>query len=89
LGRIEGDERGLFASNAAVLQQVGAVTTTPSNPCIPLGGCGTVSVSYTAVAAGSAMITASRPTCGPSTPCGTGTSANTNSYRVEVVVSAR
>ncbi len=44
--------------NAAVLQMVGAVTTMPApiGTCVPGGGCGTVSVTYTAVGAGQATI---------------------------------
>jgi hypothetical protein len=60
--------------NAAVLQQVGAVTVVPSplGSCVPGGGCGTASATYKAVGTGQAKITASRTTCGEGLLC-TGT----------------
>ena len=72
--------------NAAVLQPVGGVVTTPGAPnaCVPGGGCGTVSVTYKAVGAGQAQITASRTTCGEALAC-TGSSGM---FSVQVIVTA-
>ena len=70
--------------NAAVLQQIGAVSVVPSPPgtCVPGGGCGTASATYKAVGIGQTKITASRTTCGEGLLC-TGTKGM---YSVTVLV---
>ena len=73
-------------SNTAVLRQVGGVTTVPVLPpaCVPGGGCGTVSVTYQAAAAGQSEISASRTTCGEALQC----TGNGGSYSLQVVVTS-
>jgi hypothetical protein len=56
-------------SNAAVLRLQGPPAVAPSKPCVPGGGCGTVTASYTAVAAGQSMVLATRSSCGEAMGC--------------------
>jgi hypothetical protein len=60
------------STNPAVLRSAGGPVIRPSPGCIPGMGCGTVTAAFTAVGAGSAVLTASRTTCGEALRC-TGT----------------
>jgi hypothetical protein len=60
------------SSNPSVLRERGTPVTTPAPPsahCVPGQGCGTVSATFVAVAAGRADVTASRTTCGEALMC--------------------
>ncbi len=71
------------SSDSAVLSQLSGPTTLPQQSgCVPGQGCGTVTASYRAVAAGQAQVTASRGTCGEALGC---TGANSQ-FVVYVVV---
>jgi hypothetical protein len=72
--------------NPAVVQQQGAVVVTPAplGTCIPGGGCGTASMTSTAVGIGSAQISASRTTCGEAMLC----TGKAGSYSVQILVTA-
>jgi hypothetical protein len=67
--------------NPAVLQQQGGRTVAPGS-CPPGVGCGTASVTYTAVGSGGAQISASRTTCGEALLC----TGKAGSYSVQVQV---
>lgn len=67
----------------AILMQVGALAYAPTMPCIPGGGCGTVSATFQAVRAGQALISASRTSCGEAMGC----TGNQGSFTVTVVIS--
>jgi hypothetical protein len=58
------------------------VVTTPAAKCIPGGVCGTTSGTYLAVAAGTAVITASRTVCGEAITC----NGQKVSFAVDVVI---
>jgi hypothetical protein len=68
----------------SVLQQVGPVAYAPApiNACVPGQGCGTVTVTYNAVGAGSARVNASRSQCGEARAC----TGSEGTYFVQVVV---
>src|SRR4029077_16219094 len=54
------------SSAPSVLRQPGAPTVSPApiGTCVPGGGCGTVTAAFIAAGIGSAVITASRTSCG-------------------------
>ncbi|MEV4561338.1 hypothetical protein AB0K51_30735 [Kitasatospora sp. NPDC049285] len=51
------------------LAPAGAPATSASPSCRPGAGCGTVTTAFTALAAGSARLTAQRTSCGEAKPC--------------------
>jgi hypothetical protein len=57
------------ASNPAVLSLQGAPVVAPSRPCVPGGGCGTVTARYSAVTAGQSTVMAMRTSCGEAMGC--------------------
>jgi hypothetical protein len=69
------------AVTGAVLHAAGAPRVVPAGTCVPGGGCGTVTLTATVVAAGRAEITASRTTCGEVVRC----SPAESSFRVVVL----
>lgn len=71
------------SSDPQVLAQVGTAVASPAATC-PYGGCGTVSATFRAVAAGMAHVSASRSSCGEAMGC---TSA-AGTYQITVVVTA-
>lgn len=72
------------ASDASVLKLVGAPAIAPElKGCVPGGGCGTVTASYDAIASGTAVVSASRNSCGEAVGC----TAAASSYRVTITVS--
>jgi hypothetical protein len=72
--------------NPAVLQAQGAVIVAPAplGTCVPGGGCGTASMTSTAVGIGSAQISASRTTCGEAMQC----TGKAGSFSVQILVTA-
>lgn len=66
---------------APVLQQAAAPTSSASPHCLPGAGCGVVVASFRIIHAGTAMIHASRTTCGEALKCGPAQST----YRVVVI----
>ena len=72
-------------SDASVLRPVGTpVVNAQLKGCVPGQGCGTVTASFAAVAPGTAVVSASRTSCGEAMRC----SAAAGSYRVTVAVTA-
>jgi plastocyanin len=71
-------------SNHQVLALQGAPTVLPSGGCVPGQGCGTVTATFRALAAGTSVITASRTTCGEALRC----TGSEGSYRIVVIVDA-
>jgi hypothetical protein len=72
------------SSNGAVLSLLSGPNTLPQQSgCVTGQGCGTVTATYRAVAAGLAQVTASRGTCGEALGC---TGANSQ-FVVHVIVS--
>ncbi|MFE9422051.1 hypothetical protein ACFYNO_03695 [Kitasatospora sp. NPDC006697] len=57
------------SSSPQVLQPLTPSSPSPSSPCPPGGGCGTVSSTFRAAAAGTAHLTATRNACGEAKPC--------------------
>lgn len=57
------------SSQPAVLRQDGPTVTLPGPRCVPGGGCKPVMTLFTALQAGSAVITASRTSCGEAMAC--------------------
>lgn len=71
------------SSNAAVVAPDGSPAVSPSpSGCVPGQGCGTVTATFDALAVGTAVIDASRTTCGEALLC-TGSAGN---YRLTVEV---
>jgi hypothetical protein len=61
------------SSEPAVLAPDGSVQVVPSpGGCVPGQGCGTVTADFKGVQAGSAVVTASRRSCGEALPCAGG-----------------
>jgi len=56
-------------SDPAVLRKDGATAYAPSGDCVPGGGCGTATASFTALASGHARVAASRTSCGEAMGC--------------------
>jgi hypothetical protein len=56
-------------SDPAVLRKDGDTAYAPSGDCVPGGGCGTATASFTALAAGHARVSASRTSCGEAMTC--------------------
>ena len=58
------------SSNPAIIRLVGQPRITPQpSGCVPGAGCGTATASYSTVAPGSALITATRTSCGEAMGC--------------------
>jgi hypothetical protein len=71
------------SSDPGVLRQVTQPTVSPRTiGCVPGGGCGTVSATFDAVAAGRAGVTARRTTCGEALRC----TGSQGLYQITVVV---
>ncbi|MFD5463707.1 hypothetical protein ACFWIQ_12940 [Kitasatospora sp. NPDC127059] len=80
---LQGTYWSAAASSApGVVSPAGAPTTAPSPSCRPGGGCGTVTTSFAARAAGTAHLTASRTACGEALNC----SPDQRSYDVTIEV---
>lgn len=75
------------SSSPAVLQQSGAMTFGKGQNCppIPGTGCGTANMTFSAVGAGQAVISASRTTCGEALACGHGQGQDQCTITVVVV----
>jgi len=72
------------SSNPEVLRSNGASTIDPQmGGCVPGAGCGTVTATFTATATGSAIVTATRTTCGEALAC-TGSNGH---YTIAVIAS--
>jgi hypothetical protein len=73
-------------SDPVVLKELGGqvVTPDPAGSCFPGMGCGVTTAWYKALSAGSAVVSASRVSCGEARRC----VGNEGVYRVTVVVSA-
>ena len=70
------------SANSAVLRAMEPAAVSPqSSGCVPGGGCGTVTMVFEVVGAGSSDVTASRQSCGEAMRC----TGNQDSYRVSVV----
>jgi len=72
-------------SDPTVLRSDGRPATSPAPPgqCVPGGGCGTVTATFSALRAGRAVVTAHRTSCGEALRC----TGNQGSYAVTVMVS--
>jgi hypothetical protein len=71
------------SSNTAVLRTDGQPHTNPQpSGCVPGGGCGTVTQVFVAVAAGQAMVTATRTSCGEAMGC----VGSSGQYSLRVIV---
>jgi len=70
------------SSNPAVLRPAGQPQVRPSGSCVPGGGCGVASQAFDAAAPGTAVISASRNSCGEAMAC----SPAESMYRVTVQV---
>ncbi|GAA0659946.1 hypothetical protein GCM10010193_08510 [Kitasatospora atroaurantiaca] len=57
------------SSAPQLVQPTGAPSSSASPSCRPGGGCGTVSSTFLARAAGSAQLTSQRSSCGEAKPC--------------------
>jgi hypothetical protein len=72
------------SSKPAVVRADGAARVLPATQtCVPGGGCRPVLATFTAVTSGTAVLSASRTTCGEALRCGPGNSH----YRVTIIVS--
>ena len=69
------------SSNAAVLGLAGQPLVRPGGKCVPGGGCGVVSAGY-ALSDGTAVVSATRTSCGEAMSC----TGQEGLYRVSVVV---
>jgi hypothetical protein len=69
-------------ASTSVVRPAGNPITAPSPGCIPGGGCGTVSATYVAVAAGQVTIVATRTSCGEAMLC----TGSAGQYQLSVVV---
>jgi hypothetical protein len=72
-------------SSSTILSNVGGPTVTASPPgvgCVPGGGCGTVTATYLAIAAGKATVAVDRTSCGEARGC-TGTEGT---YRLHILI---
>jgi hypothetical protein len=73
------------SSQPAVLREDGAPRVRPApSQCVPGGGCGQVDATFSALGIGTAVLSASRTTCGEALACG----PDDSHYRVTVVVTA-
>jgi hypothetical protein len=72
------------SSDASVLRAEGSPAASRSPGCVPGAGCGTVAVTFTAVAPGHATVVATRTSCGEAMAC----QGSAGHYQVEVVVAA-
>ena len=69
------------STNPTVLRAMEPAVVSPrSSGCVPGGGCGTVTMVFKVVGAGSSDVTASRQSCGEAMRC----TGNEGSYRVSV-----
>jgi hypothetical protein len=71
-------------SDASVLRAEGSPAVSRSPGCVPGAGCGTVAVTFTAVAQGHATVVATRTSCGEAMGC----QGSTGHYQIEVVVAS-
>jgi len=69
-------------SAPSVLHLVGKPVVRPKSGCVPGAGCGTVTVTYVAKALGSAVVSASRTSCGEAMGC----TGDAGSYTLTVSV---
>jgi hypothetical protein len=71
------------SSNPSVLRAMGPAVVSPQpSGCVPGAGCGLVTELFAAVSPGTAVVTASRNSCGEAMGC----TGNQGSYRVTVTV---
>lgn len=73
------------STNRAVLRQLGKSRVRPTPGCVAGGGCGTVVTLYLAAARGTAMVSATRNSCGEAAGC-TGTSGR---YTLHIRVTSK
>jgi hypothetical protein len=72
-----------FTQASARLRADGTPVVTATRPCRPAGmGCGAVTMTYDAVAAGGATVTAHRTSCGEALRC----TGSDGTYRLDVVI---
>jgi predicted secreted protein len=71
------------SSNPSVLEQAGQPTYEGTS-CVPGGGCGTASIRFKALAPGTAVVSATRTTCGEALACG----PDQSRYSITVIVTA-
>lgn len=69
-------------SNPAALHLEHPPRVRSSGSCVPGGGCGTVTATYRATAAGESVVTAERNSCGEASGC----TAATGRYTLHVIV---
>ena len=72
--------------SATVLQAGSVVVTSPSSDCVPTQGCGSVTADFTALAAGTTQVVATRSDCGEGGQ-GDACSGDAGHYGITVVVS--
>jgi hypothetical protein len=72
------------SSNPQVLKALGRVEVSPQPSCVPGGGCGTATATFDVVGAGSAVVAASRTSCGEAMGC----TGDQGSFRLMVLASA-
>lgn len=73
-----------FSAPGNVVRVEGGQRIDRSHPCVPGGGCGTVTEVFDAVATGQTTIAANRTTCGEAMRC----VGNAGAYRLTVIVRA-
>jgi hypothetical protein len=73
------------SSNPQVLKPLGGVAVSPQpSGCVPGGGCGTATATFDVVGAGSAVVAASRTSCGEAMGC----TGDQGSFRLTVEAAA-
>jgi hypothetical protein len=71
-----------FAPTSAALRVAGSPLVESSKPCVPGGGCGSVTAFFDAVNAGQVTVAAARTSCGEAMRC----VGSAGTYRLTVVV---
>ena len=73
------------SSNPQVLKPLGRVEVSPqASGCVPGGGCGTATATFDVIGAGSAVVAASRTSCGEAMGC----TGDQGSFRLNVLATA-
>jgi hypothetical protein len=73
------------ASNSSVVRQTASATVSPQpKGCVPGGGCGVVAASFEVIGTGTAVIVATRTSCGEAMGC----TGDQGSYRLTVIAGA-
>ncbi len=71
------------ASDSSVLAVAEPPRSSPTKPCVPGGGCGTVDIVYAAAKAGTAVVIATRTSCGEAVGCTAGSGTFTLTVQVK------